>query len=111
MRLTIAAAALMGLTALTPAFAAEVECKQPEASWKPVEELKTKLTAEGWTIVADAEPIWIHALSGMLRAMADDYGVLAVIEVAGDQLQVSVPLTAFSEGRPFSISDPLLGVA
>ncbi|MFC0812866.1 PepSY domain-containing protein [Paracoccus panacisoli] len=50
MRLTIAAAALMGLTALTPAFAAEVECKQPEASWKPVEELKTKLTAEGWTI-------------------------------------------------------------
>ena len=37
--------------------------------------------------------------------------VLAVIEVARDQVQVSVPLTAFSEGRPFSISDPLLGVA
>lgn len=73
--------------------------------------LSVSATAEGWTIVADAEPIWIYALSGMLRAMADDYGVLAVIEVARDQLQVSVPLTAFSEGRPFSISDPLLGVA
>ena len=46
-----AAAALMALTTLTPALAAEVKCSQPEANWKQIEELKTKLIAEeGWTI-------------------------------------------------------------
>lgn len=51
MRLTIlATAALMGLGALTPAVAEEALCKQPESAWKPVDELKAKLTAEGWTI-------------------------------------------------------------
>lgn len=46
-----ALAAFVGLTALTPASANEVKCTQPEANWKPVEELKAKLIAEeGWTI-------------------------------------------------------------
>lgn len=50
MRIAIATAALMGLTALSPAFAEGAKCNQPESSWKPVDELKTKLTTEGWTI-------------------------------------------------------------
>lgn len=50
MRIAIATAALMGLAALSPAFAEEAKCNQPESSWKPVDELKTKLTTEGWTI-------------------------------------------------------------
>lgn len=50
MRIAIATAALMGLTALSPAFAEEAKCNRPESSWKPVDELKTKLTTEGWTI-------------------------------------------------------------
>lgn len=50
MRIAIATAALMGLIALSPAFAEEAKCNRPESSWKPVDELKTKLTTEGWTI-------------------------------------------------------------
>ena len=50
MRIAIATAALMGLTALSPAFAEEAKCNRPESSWKPVDELKIKLTTEGWTI-------------------------------------------------------------
>lgn len=50
MRIAIATAALMGLTAQSSAFAEEAKCTQPESSWKPVDELKSKLTTEGWTI-------------------------------------------------------------
>ena len=45
MRFVLATATLMAAAALSPAFAEEVKCNQPQASWKPVEELKTKLTA------------------------------------------------------------------
>lgn len=47
---TLSAAALIAVSALSPAFADEAKCNQPEASWQPVEALKTKLTGEGWTI-------------------------------------------------------------
>ena len=50
MRFVLATATLMAAAALSPALAEEVKCNQPQASWKPVEELKTKLTAEGWEI-------------------------------------------------------------
>lgn len=63
----------------------------------------------GWTLSVDGERIWLHVLSGILHAMADDYGVLAVIDIQGDEMHVSVPLTDFSSGRPFSISDPSIG--
>ena len=49
MRIAVVAA-LAAFAAVGPALADEAKCTQPEASWKPVEELKTKLTAEGWTI-------------------------------------------------------------
>lgn len=46
-----AIAAVVALSALSPALAAEVECTQPEASWRPIKDLEAKLIAEeGWTI-------------------------------------------------------------
>lgn len=65
--------------------------------------------AGGWLLEPRCEPIWLHALSGMLHAVADDYGALAVIEIERGRIRVSVPLTDFSAGRPFSISDPTVG--
>lgn len=67
--------------------------------------------AGGWRLTSDCEPVWLHALVGMLHAMADDYGVLAVIALEGRSINVIVPLADFSAGRPFSISDPTVGAA
>ena len=63
----------------------------------------------GWVVTMGREPIWLHALCGMLHAMADDYGVLAVVELGSGRLHVSVPLVNYTPGRPFSISDPTVG--
>ena len=67
--------------------------------------------AGGWRLASDCEPIWLHAVVGMLHAMADDYGVLAVIALEGRTINVIMPLADFSAGRPFSISDPTVGAA
>lgn len=67
--------------------------------------------AGGWRLASDCELIWLHAVVGMLHAMADDYGVLAVIALEGRNVNVIVPLADFSEGRPFSIADPTVGAA
>lgn len=64
---------------------------------------------ECWHVTSDCEPIWLHAIAGMLHAMADDYGVLALVEVEDGGVRITVPLADFSEGRPFSISDPTVG--
>ena len=50
-----------------------------------------------------------HVLLGVLRAMADDYGALAVVEVLSDcadgaQISVHVAEVAFSEGRGFDLA-------
>jgi hypothetical protein len=50
-----------------------------------------------------------HVLLGLLRAMADDYGVLALVEVLqdgadGSTLMVSVAEAAFAEGRGFDLA-------
>lgn len=74
-------------------------------------EIDLRVTGGGWTLSPRGERLWLHAMSGLLHAMADDYGVLAVIEVVEDRVVVTVPLTSFSEGRPFSISDPNVGAA
>lgn len=68
-------------------------------------------TTSGWEIRSSCDPLWLHAVAGMLHAMADDYGVLAVIEVAGGRVLVDVPVVDFNAGRPFSISDPTVGAA
>lgn len=72
-------------------------------------EIGVEQDGESWTLTTEGERIWLHVLSGILHAMADDYGVLALIEVGEEGVRVSVPLTDFSQGRPFSISDPTVG--
>lgn len=50
-----------------------------------------------------------HVLLGLVRAMADDYGALALAEVQTDgadgaRLSVAVAETAFAEGRSFDLA-------
>ena len=73
--------------------------------------LSVRVTGQGWRVDSDCHVLWLHAVAGMLHAMADDYGVLAVIEVRGSGILVDVPVVDFNEGRPFSISDPAVGAA
>ena len=69
--------------------------------------VQVELEGEEYRIrIANCDP-----LAGMLQAMADDYGVLAVLALERDGLRLSVPLSAYTEGRPFSISDPAVGAA
>lgn len=54
---------------------------------------------------------WGAVLAGLLRAMADDYGALALIEVVaegaeGTQLQVTLHEARFSAGRRFDLARP-----
>ena len=72
---------------------------------------RISLSAEpgSWRVTVERERVWLHALSGMLHAMADDYGSLAVIDLSDGGIHVSVPLVNYSPGRPFSISDPTVG--
>lgn len=73
--------------------------------------LAVRVTGRGWRVDSDCHVLWLHAVAGMLHAMADDYGVLAVIEVADAGILVDVPVVDFNEARPFSISDPAVGAA
>jgi hypothetical protein len=50
-----------------------------------------------------------HVVVGLLRAMADDYGVLALVELLADgaegaEVAVSVAEAAFAEGRSFDLA-------
>lgn len=56
---------------------------------------------------------WGPVLAGLLRAMADDYGALAIIELQQDagghaQLQVSLHETQFYQGRQFDLASPVV---
>lgn len=73
--------------------------------------IKVRRLAQGCRITSGGDRVWLHALAGVLHAMADDYGVLAVIEVDRGGITVDVPLVDFNEARPFSISDPNVGAA
>lgn len=51
---------------------------------------------------------WGHLFMGVLRAMADDYGVLAFLEHTGSQdgyetLRISLLETEFADGRGFEL--------
>lgn len=46
---------------------------------------------------------WTSAIAGIVRAMADDYGALGLIEVEGTEVRVRVLDGAFSEGRDFQL--------
>jgi hypothetical protein len=47
---------------------------------------------------------WIWALAGMLRGMADDYGTLALIMVAGNWITLSIVLEDHGAARPFALA-------
>lgn len=50
-KLMILAAVTVASLAATPASATgKMTCKAPEASWKSMDALKAKLTAEGWAV-------------------------------------------------------------
>lgn len=46
---------------------------------------------------------WPAILGGLLRAMADDYGALALIELHEDTVSVQIPDESFAEGRDFQL--------
>lgn len=53
---------------------------------------------------------------GVLRAMADDYGALVIMEYAGDgdgyeEISIALVESSFTEGRDFSLVDPIRGTA
>lgn len=56
-----------------------------------------RIYGEGW-----GGFLWI--VSGALRGMADDYGVLALIEAGGTAVEMRVLMQEFSEGRPFEFA-------
>lgn len=49
MRLTLISAAVLAIAAAAPALASD-RCTAPKESWRPVDDLKAELTAQGWTI-------------------------------------------------------------
>lgn len=56
-------------------------------------------------------PWFSHLLAGLVRAMADDYGVLALLEHAGplggEGLYVTVVQSDYAEGRDFALGSPM----
>ncbi|MCQ0972011.1 PepSY domain-containing protein [Paracoccus sp. TK19116] len=49
MRVFLIPALIVATTAAVPVFASE-RCDAPQSEWRTVDELKTELTAKGWTI-------------------------------------------------------------
>ncbi len=66
--------------------------------------------------VSAAMPGWGAVMAGLMRAMADDYGALALIEpLAGqggtERVRVLLLEAAYAEGRRFDLAQPTLGGA
>lgn len=58
-------------------------------------------------LVSCAMPFYRHVLAGLLRAMADDYGALAVIDTRDDgSLCVELMDVEFAAGRRFDLARP-----
>lgn len=55
-------------------------------------------------------PGFVHVMTGLLRAMADDYGALALLDHSGDgaasvqMIDITVVETAYAEGRDFELA-------
>ena len=59
--------------------------------------------------VTGTMPGWGHLMMGVIRAMADDYGALAMLEhkgreTGGEVIALQVVDTAFAEGRAFDLA-------
>lgn len=63
-----------------------------------------------WTIFCGSQPKgMVHVIRGAIRAMADDYGALATVELGSDagsdhRLDVVILSDHFSEGRVFDLA-------
>ena len=64
-----------------------------------------------FTLVCHADVAGFAAVfAGILRAMADDYGALALIDLGkGEEVQIELLQTSFASGRDFSLARPELG--
>ncbi|TKW67003.1 MAG: hypothetical protein DI616_07995 [Paracoccus denitrificans] len=69
----------------------------PRIATRPMAQRQYRLS-----IAAD-EADWYPVLAGFLRGMADDYGVLAIVEGVEGCLMVSIADDEFSEGSVFSL--------
>ncbi|WP_299927100.1 heme NO-binding domain-containing protein [uncultured Pelagimonas sp.] len=63
-------------------------------------------------------PGFVHVMTGLLRAMADDYGALALLDHSGDggaglqMIDITVVENAYAEGRDFELAvSPQMGEA
>lgn len=76
--------------------------------------LRTEAGGRLMLLVSGSFPGWGAVLAGLMRAMADDYGALVLIEPLGPQagverVQVHLLEASFSEGRRFDLALPSLG--
>ncbi len=68
---------------------------------------------ESFSLVVEGDvPDFGHLLVGMLRAMADDYGALAVLEYTGSHLSretvaITVVHTDFAQAKGFALAEGL----
>jgi len=62
------------------------------------------------TVTSDSQE-WYPVLAGLLRGMADEYGVLAMVDTQDDVLTVSIADDQFAEGGEFSLTQQLGGAA
>lgn len=85
----------------------------PDREFPPV--MLHQVGPRDYIILVEAELVGIgHIVIGALRGMADDYGVLAMIEHRGrfqnaDRLTVVIHDEGFSEGRQFSLVEEVTG--
>lgn len=61
-------------------------------------------TRSVWVTISEGPPFWTALLSGLLRAMADDYGTLCVITRTDEGICIDVSDAAFAEAHTFRLS-------
>ena len=74
--------------------------------------LQTELHGRFTVIVRGAMPGWGAVMAGIMRAMADDYGALVLIEPLAplgecERVQVALLDAAYARGRQFELAQPL----
>lgn len=62
-----------------------------------------------WVTFSDPPSVWTALMSGLLRAMADEYGALCVITPHDDGLSIDISDSAFAAARIFHLSPRVAG--
>lgn len=85
-----------------PEFPDYVRLVVPDASIPPMTVLpKTDMVQ---IIVHHPGVEWQHVMTGLVRAMADDYGVLGLVSSEEDGIAVQISDEAFAEAREFRLA-------